>query len=61
VLRYPKAIEELLDADPNALENRMSPLLRIEGAVHTPQKVDYIRSSVDAKGQGTVNLSLNRM
>ncbi|CAM9390162.1 unnamed protein product [Ectocarpus sp. 13 AM-2016] len=58
------AVEEILDADPAVLENRLSVLLRIEGAVETPQKLDYIASALEARagrsGKG-LELCVNRM
>ena len=57
------AIEEILDADPAVLENRLSMLLRIEGAVETPQKLDYIISSLESRAGRSkgLDLSVNRM
>lgn len=58
-----EAIEEILDADPGVLENRLSVLLRIEGAVETPQKLDYIVTTLEARAGRTkgLELSINRM
>lgn len=63
VLDQSGAIEELLDADPAVLENRLSVLLRIEGAVETPQKLDFILSCIDnrAGGDKGLEISVNRM
>lgn len=56
-------MEEILDADPAVLENRLSVLLRIEGAVETPQKLDYIISTLEARAGRSkgLDLSVNRM
>lgn len=63
VLEQSSAIVELLDADPSVLENRLSVLLRIEGAVETPQKLDFILSSMESRAGGDkgLELSINRM
>lgn len=57
------AMEEILEADPALLENRLSVLLRIEGAVETPQKLDYMVTTLEARaGRSTgLDLSVNRM
>lgn len=57
------ALEEILDADPAVLENRLSVLLRIEGAVGTPQKLDYIIGALEARAGRSkgLELSVNRM
>lgn len=65
-------MEEILDADPVVLEHRLSVLLRIEGAVDTPQKLDYIVSAMENRAGGgsgggghggskRLELSVNRM
>lgn len=72
VVKNASALEELLDADPVVLENRLSMLLRVDGAVDTPQKLDYIVSAIEnragggngggggGRGKG-LELSVNRM
>lgn len=63
VLDQSKAVEELMDAEPSVLENRLSALLRIEGGVSTRQKMRYIASSLASRAgrvKGLV-LSINRM
>lgn len=58
-----EAIAEILNADPGVLENRLSVLLRIEGAVETPQKLDYIVTTLETRvGRSKgLELSINRM
>lgn len=57
-------MEEIVDADPSVLETRLSVLLRIEGAVDTPQKLEYIISGLEARSGGQLKgleLTVNRM
>ena len=63
VVENSDAMEEILDADPAVLENRLSVLLRIEGAVETPQKLDYIISTLESRAGRSkgLDLSVNRM
>lgn len=63
MVEHSDAMEEILDADPAVLENRLSVLLRIEGAVETPQKLDYIISTLESRAGRSkgLDLSVNRM
>ena len=56
-------LSEIVDADPAVLENRLAVLLRIEGAVDTPQKLEYIVTVLESRSSRSkgLELSINRM
>lgn len=58
VLENADAVDNLLDADPAVLENRLAVLLRIEGTVDTPQKLDYIVAALGARAGGSKGLDI---
>lgn len=62
-MKHTEALSEILDADPNVLENRLAVLLRIEGAVDTSQKLEFIINSLESRAGRSkgLELSINRM